>query len=123
MTALYQIEPGVATADSRVNLRYQAVSSAPKLADEWGAVSLRYQPPEGGQSQLIEESIAGQPAEWTAATHSSRFATATALFGMLLRDSEYTGDATYATVRELALVGALDERQSELVKLLSLVQE
>ncbi|MEM7014399.1 MAG: YfbK domain-containing protein [Verrucomicrobiota bacterium] len=93
------------------------------MLDEWGTVSQRHQAPEGGESQLIVAPLDGQSVEWKAASHSSRFATATALFGMLLRDSKFTGDASYATVRELALVGALDERQSELVALLGYVEE
>jgi Ca-activated chloride channel family protein len=62
---------------------------------------VRYTPPEGNQSQLLTATVQNRanPHEVSA---DFRFAAAVAAFGMLLRDSEHKGDATYAQILEQA---------------------
>jgi Ca-activated chloride channel family protein len=102
VTALYEIVP----AGERVDmpgidpLRYQtpAAQSAGTHAGELMTVKLRYKQPDGDASQLLAYPV-----------HSRRdmmpelgFAAAVAEFGMLLRDSEFKGSASFAQVRQLA---------------------
>lgn len=108
VTALYEIVPvsarGTKTA-SVDELRYQQ-SQLNKQAtdtDELLTLKLRYKDPEGSRSKLITTTVSGKATVQPGQTSDNfRFAAAVASFGMLLRDSEFKGNATYAQVLELA---------------------
>jgi Ca-activated chloride channel family protein len=106
VTALYEIVPaGLPVPTPGIDaLKYQ---TAPKLApaadsDEWLTVKMRYKEPEGEMSKLVSQPLAGRPRALAETTADYRFAAAVASFGMLLRESKYRGDATFAAVREQA---------------------
>ena len=89
-------------------------------------VKLRYQPPGGGKSRKLERVVRGSGLSLAAASESARFASAVALFGMLLQDSEHTGKGDYALVRRLAREAlGPDERgeRAEFVRLVALAEE
>jgi len=65
-------------------------------------VKLRYKKPEGGPSTLIKRGVEDEGRDYAAATADYKFAAAVASFGMLLRDSPHKGNATFASVQELA---------------------
>jgi Ca-activated chloride channel family protein len=71
-------------------------------ADEWLTVKLRYKEPEADRSQLLSQLLGGPVQPLADTSPDFRFAAAVASFGMLLRDSAYRGDASYASVRKLA---------------------
>ena len=72
-------------------------------------VKLRYKEPDGDASRLLEHPVADQgSASYGAASSDFRFAAAVASFGLLLRDSEFKGEATFALVGRL-VHGALGE--------------
>jgi Ca-activated chloride channel family protein len=104
VTALYEVVPvGVAIALPRVDpLKYQAPQgvSAGSDSDELLTVKLRYKEPDGETSRLtsvaVEDDLVREPSA------NARFAAAVAAFGMLLRDSEHSGAASFAQVTELA---------------------
>ena len=90
-------------------LKYQA--EKPRAAEpapagpastELLTVKLRYKQPEGDVSVLREFPLADRGGAFARASADTRFAAAVAAFGMLLRDSEFEGDATFATVSKLA---------------------
>ena len=136
LTALYEIVPVGAPFESGVDpLKYakpaDRSAANERLArdpegDEWLTVKLRYQPPQGGRSQLVERAVAGPARSLAKATESARWTAAVALFGMLLQESEHRGAGNFELVRSLAR-GALgtDERgeRSEFVRLVSLAEE
>ena len=105
VTALYEVIPtGVdseflASIDS---LRYQtqAMPSAASDSQDLLFVKLRYKLPDADESQLIQQAVldasAGLP------SIDLRFASAVAGFGMLLRDSEYSGELSLGDVLALA---------------------
>ncbi len=105
VTALYEVIPtGVdseflASVDS---LRYQkqATPSAASDSQDLLFVKLRYKLPDADESQLIQQAVldasAGLP------SIDLRFASAVAGFGMLLRDSEYSGELSLGDVLALA---------------------
>jgi Ca-activated chloride channel homolog len=112
VTALYEIiPPGQPLPGAKVDaLKYQQPASPAQAADgpEWLTVKLRYKDADAETSKLLSQPLTGSPWEAAKMPEDFRFASAVASFGMLLRNSEYRGDATYATVRELA-AGALGE--------------
>lgn len=73
---------------------------------------LRYKAPDGQQSQLMEVPIRDSHKHLSDASHDFRFASAVAAFGMLLRDSEHKGNATYEQVLGLAAVGEGRDHES-----------
>ncbi|HEX6060038.1 MAG TPA: YfbK domain-containing protein, partial [Gemmatimonadaceae bacterium] len=68
-------------------------------------VKLRYKTPTGETSRLLERRV---PNRVGAASADVRFAAAVAAWGMILRDSEHRGSATYESVLALA-EGAIGE--------------
>jgi len=126
VTALYEVVPiGVGPHASAVDpLRYQnpRTVSAAAAGDELMTVKLRYKEPGGGTSRLLTVPVRGVAAE---ASTRLRFAAAVAGFGMLLRDSEHKGRASYPMVVELvqAARGAdPDGSRTELLQLVRLAE-
>jgi Ca-activated chloride channel family protein len=103
VTALYEVVPvGAPVAIDK--LKYQqnpAETPAPASADLM-TVKLRYKEPQGKTSKLFERTLRGSAVSLERASENLRFAAAVAQFGMLLRASEYRGDATWATTAKLA---------------------
>ncbi len=101
VTALYEIVPvGVETTveiRGLDSLRYQATALRPRAAEspELLFVKVRYKAPDAAASQLLEHAVRDDA---HSPSHDFMFASAVAEFGMLLRDSEYKGDATFEDV-------------------------
>jgi Ca-activated chloride channel family protein len=107
VTALYEIVPPGQPVPGTVDpLRYQAAPRLPLSAaaagDEWLTVKMRYKHPESARSEMVSEALSGEPRRLAETTDDFRFASAVASFGMLLRESQYRGDATFAGVRQMA---------------------
>ena len=103
VTALYEIVPpgadvDVATVDP---LKYQRPSAGttPAGRDELMTVKLRYKAPDGDESRLISVAVKDHTSELS---QNVGFAAAVTEFGMLLRQSDYRGSATYADASALA---------------------
>jgi Ca-activated chloride channel homolog len=75
-------------------------------------VKLRYKMPDGHTSQLLELPVRDARESLDSASPDFRFAAAVASFGMLLRDSPFKGDASYAETAELAASGVGEGRDS-----------
>jgi Ca-activated chloride channel family protein len=105
VTALYEVVPVGAETEVATGtidpLRYQTVenSNKPSDAGELLFVKMRYKTPTGTESQLLDQAVYLRAGP---ASRDLRFASAVALFGMLLRDSEYCGDFGLDDVVELA---------------------
>lgn len=107
VTALYELIP----ADSEENvpnvdpLEYQRQSTV--RSNNLMTVKIRYKKPNEETSNLIAEKVeAGK----TTCSNNIKFASAVAEFGMLLRDSEFKGNSSYADVIRRARESAgLDE--------------
>ncbi len=104
VTALYELVPvgveGTVEVREPGELRYQertgdAVRNGPELA----FVKLRYKPPTGTTSRLLEVPVRTPRSK---ASEDLRFAASVAAFGMLLRDSEHRGTTSYGDVLTLA---------------------
>jgi Ca-activated chloride channel family protein len=105
VTALYEVVPVGAPSPARGadRLRYQQNLPTRRAAagGELLHVKLRYQPPEGGASRLIEQPVRDRPTT-AAASADFRFAAAVAEWGLLLRDSEFRAGASHEQVLDLA---------------------
>lgn len=127
VTALYEIVPAGAVLPGSVDeLKYQKVekkntAASPSASGEWLTVKLRYKKPEGDISSKIEHPVGGEAKEFASASPDFKFASAVAGFGMLLRDSEFKGNATFDGVREMAIEGKGEDAEgyrSELIRLI-----
>jgi Ca-activated chloride channel family protein len=114
VTAFYEIVPaGAAPEKTAPVLKYQAqpqvqVPAAPVSdhANEWLTLKLRHKQPEGDQSALQEHALRGDVQAFAETDKDFRFATAVAMFGMMLRhDSNLGSVVNWDTVRQLASDG------------------
>ena len=106
VTAVYEIIPaGAASGGPSVDpLKYQAQPAPTKaaLGDEMATVKLRYKAPDGDASKLISEVVRDGGGAWSDASEDFRWSAAVLAFGMVLRDSEHRGDASFAMAEKLA---------------------
>ncbi|MET4074161.1 von Willebrand factor type A domain-containing protein [Hymenobacter sp. UYCo722] len=130
VTALYEIVP-VGSAQPLVDgLKYQptkatAATMQQFLANDVLTVKLRYKEPQSNTSKLLAQPLVGTATSIEQASPDFRFAAAVAQFGMLLRQSEQRGTATWTATEKLA-DGArgpdADGYRAELVRLVRLAQ-
>ena len=109
VTAFYEVIPvgGKNTYAGKVDeLKYQKkekVSVKPTGSDELLTVKLRYKAPDKDVSRKIELPFVDN--KGNNVSSDFRFASAVAMFGQLLRDSDFKGEATYDKVISLAKQG------------------
>lgn len=121
-TVVYEIVRADSALEIPVpELKYDAGDTPAGASDEWLTAKLRYQPigqEDVSEQELVvaEKDVVEDPGEdW-------RFAAAVTEFGMILRDSDYKGTATYDTVR--SLVGETkDEARLGFLKLVDLAEK
>ena len=113
VTALYELKlrksayqpSGInSTSNTVEDLKYQTTSIKNDAynTDEIMTLKLRYKAPNSETSKLIEKSLFKTTVPFASTSDNFRFASAVVEFGMLLRDSEFKGDATYDEVLKLA---------------------
>ncbi|MES2004238.1 MAG: von Willebrand factor type A domain-containing protein [Bacteroidota bacterium] len=111
VTALYEVipngveMPNVSGVDS---LRYQVklnakVTQQKNYSGELMNIKLRYKEPDSDKSLLISTPVKGKPVLIENGSENFRFAAAVASFGMLLRNSDYKGEASYQSVKSMAM--------------------
>jgi len=83
-------------------LKYQQQTNTGSNTDEVLTVKLRYKQPQSNSSQLLSQVLPWKNQPVTATARDFQMATAVAAFGLLLRNSEYKGQATYDQVLALA---------------------
>jgi Ca-activated chloride channel homolog len=127
VTALYEIVPtGVESQYLKTidKLKYQKTeeksSSNLVKSEEVLTVKLRYKLPDGNKSQLMEKAVNNESIAFNHASENFIFAASVAEFGLILRDSEYKGQASFEHVIESAKKAkGLDDEgyRSEFIKL------
>lgn len=96
VTAIYEI----VTVDSPMDLNTSDLKYSETSGEENGemlTVSIRYKEPDGDTSKLLEYPVAESVYSATMSENLA-FASAVAQFGLVLRDSEYKGTATYDSI-------------------------
>ena len=120
VTALYEIiPPGGEVPNATVDaLKYQS-NAMRDGGSELATVKLRYKEPTGETSKLLTRVVndAAEPM----LSDNLRLAASVAELGMVLRDSEHKGSATYASVRELLGSIRIDDAEGYRHDLLTLV--
>lgn len=115
VTAFYEIVPAGVNSEfvGKVDeLKYQKRTKPviqPVGSKELLTVKLRYKAPDGDVSKKIEYPLADNKSNKISSDF--RFASAVAMFGQLLRNSDFKGDATYNKVVSMAKT-ALDEDEN-----------
>jgi Ca-activated chloride channel family protein len=127
VTALYELIP--AGSDEKVPsvdpLKYQG-SASDKLftdqSDEYLTIKIRYKKPDDNTSILMEKPVKGYINDFNDASDNLKFAAAVSEFGMILRHSEFKGNATLDGAAMLAKSSrGMDDDgyRSELVRLIN----
>lgn len=127
VTALYEIK--IANKESLKNntLKYQTsnLNNLAKEGDEVATVKFRYKKPDKHKSILLEEVIPFKDQYINEMSDNFKFSAAVAGFGMLLRNSEHKGNATYKSVIDLAQSSKgkdMEGYRSEFIQLIKLSQ-
>jgi Ca-activated chloride channel family protein len=115
VTALYEIVP--AGMESKYLpktdvLKYQNIDiSKVGKTNEMLTIKVRYKKPDSEKSQLFDLPVSNTSKPFASCSENLRFASAVAEFGLILRDSEFKGSASYANVisRAKAAIGEDNE--------------
>ncbi|MFP6604839.1 MAG: VWA domain-containing protein [Pirellulaceae bacterium] len=127
VTALYEIIPVGVESDALGDvdkLKYQKKTKPSNTANngELLTIKLRYKQPDGDTSTLLKFPVKDTGKRFGEADQDFRFAAAVAQFGMLLRDSQFKGDSTYAALREIATEAAANDDSGYRQEFLELVK-
>ncbi|NQT39129.1 MAG: VWA domain-containing protein [Planctomycetes bacterium] len=131
VTAMYEIVPQGKEAAAKVDtgdvdeLKYQTKIGPSDAADsgEMLELRLRYKQPDGDTSTKIEFPVTDSGKRFARASKDFKFASSVASFGMLLRNSQHKGDATYAAVLEIATEGKGADVHGYRAEFLQLVEQ
>lgn len=105
VTALYEVVPVDSEFDVlEAETKYTSKKQSADYSGELATVNIRYKEPDGDKSTL-ETAIIKAESGQKEMSHDLSFASAVAVYGMLLTDSAYKGTATYKMVEELAEAG------------------
>jgi Ca-activated chloride channel family protein len=110
-------------------LKYQKSVSADELYEpsgEYLTIKLRYKKADGNTSMLFEKPVRGYTADMEDASDNLKFAAAVSEFGMILRDSEFRGNATLEGAARLARSARGEDEdgyRSELIRLINTVKD
>ncbi|MEA5069537.1 MAG: von Willebrand factor type A domain-containing protein [Christensenellaceae bacterium] len=100
VTALYELVPAESAFDiGEASSKYQDAPATEGDGSELLTLSIRAKPPQGDESRLWTYPLKREAA--APMGENLRFAAAVADVGMLMRDSEWKGGATYASALEL----------------------
>ena len=104
VTALYEIIP---MADKKLEdkaLKYQVpqLTEQALTSNDLITLKLRYKEPKDSKSRLIQRVVKNAPMAFNKTSDNYRFSAAIAEFGMLLRDSEFKGEASWNSAKFLA---------------------
>ena len=105
VTALYEVVPVDSEFDvPEAETKYTSKKQSADYSGELATVNIRYKEPDGDKSTL-ETAIIKAESGQKEMSHDLSFASAVAVYGMLLTDSAYKGTATYKMAEELAEAG------------------
>ena len=126
VTALYEIVPANSNKSKpKVDpLKYQEINPKGDKSSELLTIKLRYKKPDGKKSRLLELPVENELV--TSTTDNFRFSAAVASFGMILRNSEFVGDATISSVLAMAKKSKGDDCEgyrAEFIQLVKLAEE
>lgn len=95
-------EAASAAGSATDDVANRATPPTPPSTNELLTLKIRYKQPTGDTSEKLEFPIADNAQAFGAASQDFQFAASVASFGMILRNSEFKGDASLAGVAEIA---------------------
>ena len=114
-----KVDAGEIGAGHSVTALYEIVPAEDFVTNEIASLAMRYKAPDGNQSLLKEFPIAYSRTETIG--KNLAFAAAVTEFGMLLRNSQYSGMASYNQIQELLSQSDIqDEYRSEFTELVDI---
>lgn len=126
VTALYEISlvgsNGKPTVDP---LKYSSSNTEKKFSDEMATVKVRYKEPNETESKLILKSISTRNISKRIVNEDFSFAASVAMFGQLLRSSDYVVNGDLSTVANLAVNSRssdVDGYKSEFLRLVQVAE-
>ena len=123
VTVLYELVPAKEESEES-DLKYQesTITEDAKSSNEWLTLAVRYKKPGESTSQLLEYPIGADRLTETP-NDDYRFSAAVAEFSMLLRNSDYKGNASYEHVlNTLSNIKLSDEYREEFRDMVAMVQ-
>jgi len=104
VTAIYEIIPKEEGAQDSDSLKYQdqQLNQEALSSNEVMTIKFRYKRPGADTSTLIEQPVSYDIQDFTEIDGAWQFASAVAQWGMLLRESQYSGTGSYSWVQETA---------------------
>jgi len=125
VTALYELVLVGTATDTPIAsidpLKYQQQQPLAAGSDELMTVKLRYKEPLAETSKLLVVPVRNNSLRFGQASGDFQFASAVAAFGMLLRQSAHRGEATYASVLEIAQASCGKDQHGYRAEFLQLV--
>lgn len=128
VTALYELIP--AGTDENIPsvdlLKYQKSTRNDYSSSEYLTIKLRYKKPDGNTSVLFEKPVKGSIKDIEEASDNLKFAAAVSEFGMILRNSEFKGNATLEGASVLAKSSRGEDEdgyRAELIRLIKTVKD
>jgi Ca-activated chloride channel homolog len=124
VTALYEIVPAKDKTEELRRLKYQQSDVLPDATgnNELATIKFRYKRPESDKSILMVKTIPHTALPIGQTSNNFRFSAAVAGFGMLLRNSEYTGSMDYDQVLSLARGSKGDDNDGYRAEFIRLVE-
>lgn len=125
VTALYEIIPaGVKSIFLKDvdPLKYQDKKNQGVYDDELVTIKFRYKAPENNKSKLIVHAVKNGATPLENVSPNLRFAASVAGFAMLLRDSEFKGNATFSSVLQMANQSLGNDKEGYRKEFISLVK-
>ncbi len=128
VTALYELSP-TGIKDTMLKdvdaLRYQKTKDLSKTSfnDEVMNIKLRYKKPDGDKSTLIEHPLKDENISFNSTSDNFRFASSVAEFGMLLRNSQYKGNANFSSVKQTAQSAMSDDAEGYRKEFIQLIKK
>lgn len=127
VTALYEIIPtdvDTTVTGSIDELKYQRPKKKAWIAypEELMTVKFRYKEPAGQESKLIEKVILDSNDSFASTSENFRFSASVASFGMLLRESDFAGSATFKNVESWIADAITEDKNGYRKEFLKLVR-
>jgi Ca-activated chloride channel family protein len=121
VTAIYEIVPVNSPFEvSGSELKYQQQTMT--TSEEWATVNIRYKQPDQNTSDLLNYPV-DSSAYSPNMSENMKLAAAICEFGMLLKNSEYAGTASFDSVRDILLAIHDLEQDSYISELLQMVTD
>ncbi len=125
VTAVYEIIPTGLASSSDLNLKYQTEDTIinTEYRNEISEIRLRYKEPDEDESEEMKQVVSFQntPVNEKNLSEDFYFAAAVAEFGMILRDSQFKGNASVDSVLDLAEKGLGEDKNGYRLEFMLLV--